>query len=113
MNRRTDEHDDGERHVEKEHGAPADMFDEPAAGHRADRRRDRAESRPRADRATALGARERRADDREAAWHEERRANALQRATDDEHLDRRRDAADDGCAREYDDAPEKHSSRPN
>ena len=62
----SDDHD-GERHVQEEHRAPADVLDQPAAADRADRRRDRAESRPRADRPAAFGLVERRADDREAA----------------------------------------------
>ena len=81
---RQHEHDDRERHVQKKHRAPADVFDQPAAAHRADRRRDRAESRPGADRSAALALIERGADDREAPRHEEGGADALQRAADDQ-----------------------------
>ena len=81
---RQHEHDGRERHVQEKHGAPADVFDQPAADDRADRRRDRAESRPRPDRPSAIGVVERGADDREAARHEEGGADALQRAAGDE-----------------------------
>jgi len=63
---RQHEHHDGERDVQKKHRAPADVFDQPAASHGADRGGDRAESRPGADRATAFGIIEGGADDREA-----------------------------------------------
>src|SRR5258705_3368213 len=87
------QHDDRERHVQKEHRAPAGVLDEPAAAHRADRRGNRAEYRPRADRAAAPGVVERGADDREAARNQERGTHALQRATSDQDARGSRDAA--------------------
>ena len=79
------QHDECKWHVQKEHGAPAHVLDEPAAADRADRGGDRAESRPGADRAAALGLVERGADDREAPRDQERGPHALQRAAGDQH----------------------------
>ena len=77
---RQHEHDHRERHVQEEHGAPADVFDQPAAGDRADRRRDGAEARPGPDRPPAFGIVKGGADDGEAARDEEGGADSLQRA---------------------------------
>ena len=109
---RQDGDDDRERHVQEEHGAPADVFDQPAAGDRADRRRDRAESRPGPDRPPALGIVERGTDDREAARNEEGGAEPLERAADDQRRCGGGQAAEDRRRREEGEAGEEHPPAP-
>ncbi len=101
------ERDQGEGKVQKEHRAPADVFDQPAAADRTDRGRDRAEARPRADRAASFGLVEGGADDRQAAGHEEGGAHALHGAAGNQHRRRGRHAAGHGGEGEEDQAGEE------
>ncbi len=103
---------DCERNVQKEHGAPARVLDQPAAGDRANRRRDGAESGPGADRSPAIRIVERRADDGEATRHEKGRADSLERPAGDQRRRRRRQATEDRRPREDDEAGEEHTLAP-
>ena len=87
------ERDRRDRHVEQERPAPSGTADERAAQEGTDRAGRTAESRPRADRRGAVVGAEAGLDDREAARCEERAADTLQDACADEHLDVRRDPA--------------------
>ena len=103
----------GERKVQKEHRAPADVFDQPAARDRTNRGSDRAEARPRADRPAPFGIVECGADDRQAARHQEGGADALQRAAGDQHPGDVASAAEDGGGGKEDMPARKTRLRPN
>src|SRR6266480_6356965 len=104
------QHDDnGERHVDEERGAPADVLDQPTADYRADCGRNSTEARPGPDGAAALRAIKRGADDRQTAGDEERGTDSLQSAPKYQKPRRRRQAAPYRRGRKPNDAHQKYS----
>ncbi len=93
-----------ERHVEREDPAPGDLVDDPAARERPDDRRDPTPSGPGTDRGAALLRREGGDDDRQRARSDERAGRALQRASGDQHVDRRGSRTQQGEQAERGDA---------
>ena len=98
-----------DREVEEEHPAPRGAVHQLAADQRAEHVADPAPRRPRADRRAALGLREDGHDDGERGGREQRAEHALQRAGEDEQLDRRRDRAQQRGDAEPGDARREHA----
>ena len=105
--RRQRDDDRGQRHVQEEDRAPADVLDQPAAGDGSEGRRHGAETGPRANRRAAIGVVERGADNREAPRYEEGGADALRRARHDERARGSSETAGDRRDGEQHDAGEE------
>src|SRR5262245_39067918 len=108
VSRRQHDDNDRQRNVDEENRAPADMFDEPPTKHWSERRRDRAEPRPRSDCSASLFSVKRRGDDRETPRDQERSPDSLNRASDDQYEGVGCQSAQYRRHREQSDAGKKH-----
>ena len=104
--------DQPDRHVDVEDRAPADVLGEQAADQRADRERERRDTRPDADRRAALARRERGRDDRERGRVHQRGAGALDDAGADQEPRARRERAGERGAAEDRQADDEDAPAP-
>jgi len=104
---RNENDDDGNGQIDKENRPPRNVFDQPSAKQRSDRRCDRAKTRPCPDRSSSLFVGKRIADDRETSRNKEGRAYSLKSARRDQLPDVRGQTTSAGSRREKDDAGNK------